>query len=198
MTYPSDIRKVAARVIRCNEFWNLMQTLKRILKSEKRSQEVTLSTSAFVWFLILGLELNEWENDILWRLRRHKWELNQPASSSLSSSPLRSAIFMSRASITSISCDSNCFFVASNLAWNHTNTEDVSFIRIRIFEMWNYDLNSFWVCACACRSFMSFSRWSLSEVSVSSNCDADSLVLLSSASSASKSAIWTKAQTHSE
>lgn len=44
----------------------------------------------------------------------------------------------------------------------------------------------------ACRSFRSFSRRSLSEVSVSSNCEADSLVLLSSASSANKSAIWTK------
>lgn len=45
-----------------------------------------------------------------------------------------------------------------------------------------------------CRSLRSFSRRSLSDVSVSSSCDADSLVLLSSASSANKSAIWTKRQ----
>lgn len=50
------------------------------------------------------------------------------------------------------------------------------------------------LCACACRSFMSFSRRSLSEVSVSSNWEADSLVLLSSASSASNSEICSHAR----
>lgn len=52
-------------------------------------------------------------------------QLHWPASLSSSSSPLSSDVFMSRASITSISCDSNCFFTASNFICicNYTSTK---------------------------------------------------------------------------
>lgn len=67
------------------------------------------------------------------------------------------------------------------------------------FDTLNSLQHSFMARACkrkrACRSLRSFSKRSLSDVSVSSSCDADSLVLLSSASSANKSAIWTEWQT---
>lgn len=58
---------------------------------------------------------------------------NSPVSSS-SISPLSSDARMSRASITSISIDSICFFIASNLAWNantHTDAEHISSLFCR-------------------------------------------------------------------
>lgn len=58
---------------------------------------------------------------------------NSPVSSS-SISPLSSDARMSRASITSISTDSICFFIASNLAWHentHTDPEHISSLFCR-------------------------------------------------------------------
>lgn len=52
------------------------------------------------------------------------------------------------------------------------------------------------VCVSTCRSFISFSRRSLSEVSVSSSWEADSPVFRSSASSDDSSVIWCSTHTH--
>lgn len=77
----------------------------------------------------------------------------------------------------------------------HINKKNLSetycFKDIIRFSLWNV------TGACACKSFRSFSSRSLSDVSVSSSWDADSLAPLSSASSANNSATWTIAHTES-